>query len=181
MNIHLLLFHPGLETLSKETSTHRASEREGRARAIESERAREREREREREHSCVIGDALSVLLRREKQEEEAQGNKPTMAGLAATLLAPALTAVALGSVGISQTSVANKPSPPVSLSFSGASKVMCSCFPPLPFPTPLGAFLPAAYENQIGRERERERERGGGGARVVDSFVEGRSFFSRVF
>ncbi|KAH9540605.1 hypothetical protein CY35_14G013700 [Sphagnum magellanicum] len=45
-----------------------------------------------------------------------------MAGLAATLLAPALTAVALGSVGISQTSVANKPSPPVSLSFSGASK-----------------------------------------------------------
>ncbi|CAK9203252.1 unnamed protein product [Sphagnum jensenii] len=44
--------------------------------------------------------------------------------MAATLLAPALTAVALGSVGISQTSVANKPSPPVSLSFSGASKVM---------------------------------------------------------
>jgi hypothetical protein len=178
MNIHLLLFHPGLETLSKETSTHRAGKREGSARARESERAREREREREREHSCVIGDALFVLLLREKQEEEAQGNKLTMAGMAATLLAPALTAVALGSVGISQTSVANKPSPPVSLSFSGASKVMCSCFPPLPFPTPLGAFLTAAYENQIAKKTERQR---GGGARVVDSFVEGRSFLFRVF
>jgi hypothetical protein len=30
-------------------------------------------------------------------------------------------------------------------------------------------------------KREREREREGEGARVVDSFVEGRSFFSRVF
>lgn len=121
MNIHLLLFHPGLETLSNDTSTHRASEREESARAIEGER--ERESTREREHSCVIGDALSVLLRREKQKEEAQGNKLTMAGLAATLLAPALTAVVLGSVGISQNSVAKKNSPLVSLSLSGTSKV----------------------------------------------------------
>jgi hypothetical protein len=152
MNIHLLLFHPGFETLSNET---RGRERRESAR----DREREREIERERENLCVIGDALFVLLRREKQEEEAQGNKLTMAGMAATLLAPALTAVALGSVCISQTSVANKPSPPVSLSFSGASKVMCSCFPPLPFPTPLGAFLPVAYENQIGMKTERQRDR----------------------
>ncbi len=158
MNIHLLLFHPGLETLSKETSTHRA-ERERRERARDRGRERERESTKEREHSCVIGDALFLLLQRENQEEEVQGNKFTMAGMAATLLVPALTAVALGSVGIAQTSVGNKPSPPVSLSFSGASKVMCSCFPPLPFPTPLGAFLPAAYENQIGKKGERQRER----------------------
>ncbi|CAK9862708.1 unnamed protein product [Sphagnum jensenii] len=46
-----------------------------------------------------------------------------MAGMAATLLAPALSAVVLGSVGISQNSVAKKTSPPVSLSLSGTSKV----------------------------------------------------------
>ncbi len=46
-----------------------------------------------------------------------------MAGMAATLLAPALSAVVLGSVGISQNSVAKKTSPPVFLSLSGTSKV----------------------------------------------------------
>jgi len=46
-----------------------------------------------------------------------------MASMAATLLAPALTAVVLGSVGISQNSVAKKTSPLVSLSLSGTSKV----------------------------------------------------------
>jgi hypothetical protein len=129
-------FSSWARNLIQGTSTHRATERDRRELARDRGRERAREHEREREHSCVIGDALFLLLRREKQEEEAQGNKLTMAGIAATLLAPALTAVALGSVGISQTSVGNKPSPPVSLSFSGASKVMCSYFPPLPFPNP---------------------------------------------
>jgi hypothetical protein len=61
MNIHLLLFHPGLETLSKETRTHPASEREESSRAIEGERERESTRERERAFVCNWGRIVRVI------------------------------------------------------------------------------------------------------------------------
>ncbi len=72
---------------------------------------------------CVF--ALFVVLQRNKVRKQGRGEAQSlqMAGMAATLLAPALSAVVLGSVGISQNSVAKKTSPPVSLSLSGTSKV----------------------------------------------------------
>jgi hypothetical protein len=71
---------------------------------------------------CVF--ALFVVLQRNKVRKQGRGEAQSlqMAGMAATLLAPALSAVVLGSVGISQNSVAKKTSPPVFLSLSGTSK-----------------------------------------------------------